>query len=201
MADENAIVPAEKNQRQPLGEVMAEYVSSDIKNIAYDVGINTVLPGLLDVAHQGIISFFDSILHPYGNNIRYKNYAVNSSPRYNRAETYHGSYARQNGSSKQQPDTREQQKLDRIEAVHNYVFGTYEKAYETLYEMRDQIDKTGSVTVAEFYDIGTDQNPVSSDWGWGWKDLSDKTGTRIVTVHVNGDKKYMIRLPKAVALT
>lgn len=196
MADE--IISAD-NKKQPITEVMAEYVSSDIKGIAYDVGINTVLPGLLDVAHQGIVSLVDAIIHPYGNNIRYKNYAVNSSPRLNKADTYHGSYARSNGQSRQ-PDIREQQKIDRISAVHDYVFLTYEKAYETLYEMRDQIDKTGSVTVAEFYDIGTDQNPVSSDWRYGWTDLSDKTGTRIVTVHVNGEKRYMIRLPKAVSL-
>lgn len=183
-----------------VSSLMKDYVSTNVKDIGYNVLTDVIIPGVLDVIHQSFITFADNIFHPYGNN--------NSSTRYirehkygNRADMYHDSYKSSNPQSRDY-DRQEQLKMDRIAAVHDWIFDSEGDAYSTLLYLRDRIDSSEVATVADFYDSkGVGETPKPNDWKWGWKDLSDKRGVKVVPVRTMGAiRGFQIRLPKAEAV-
>ena len=198
MAD-NKIVPANEGDRATISSVFKECVSSDIRGIGYDVLVDTVIPGGLDLLHQAIVSVLDRTLHPYGQNRGYSSNYIRMQ-RYGqpatRAEQYHQSY----GSSSMKKDYAKQQKeqkeMDRIEMVYVWPFYIEGKAVADLEELKERIKLHGKVTVAEFYDICTDQLPQSPDWDWGWVNLDS---ARIIKGRDgNGNSCFFINLPRVI---
>ena len=197
MADNTPQVIEPNSEDKKLSEIMSEYVTADAKTIGYNVLANTVIPGFLDVVRQALSSALDEFIHPYGPNyntgIREYRYSRNQS-NMSRADRYHGSY-KASGSVQ---TTREKRELDRIEAVHSTPIYDEDLAKYVLVEMRQDIVKSGNVTVAQFYDYSHTRTPISNDWDWGWTDLSDKVKWREYPGRdENGTPCWYIRLPRA----
>lgn len=193
--DIQVVEPNEEKQR-PIGDIMADYVTADAKSIGYNVLANTVIPGVLDVVRQALSSALDEFIHPYGpNNTGIREYRYSrSQPNASRADRYHNSY-KANGAVQA---TKERRELDRIEAVHSTPIYNEDLAKYVILEMRQDILKSGNVTVAQFYDYSHTRTPISNDWDWGWTDLTDRMKWREYKGRdENGVECWYIRLPRA----
>ena len=50
---------AKKNNS--VGSLMKDYVSTNVKDIGYNVLTDVIIPGVLDVIHQSFITFADNL--------------------------------------------------------------------------------------------------------------------------------------------
>lgn len=193
MAEENN---AQVEKKSTFGDIMGEYVSTNVKETGYNVLIDVVIPGTIDVIHQALVAIVDNTLHPYTS--RNKNGTSSSVNRSSSAaDRYHRSYKRE--YEKQQQTTQSNQtEQDRIELAYNWRFDDEGQAQITLEYLRDCIDKTRSAAVAQFFDSpGVREVPKAADWEWGWTDLSERNGVRVIAIRSFGRVQYyQIRLPK-----
>lgn len=77
------------------------------------------------------------------------------------------------------------------------LFETWEKAEEVRLDLLETVKKSGVATVAELYEFSglkTD-NYMHNKWGW-----ANLTGTMVKAVYDNGDRRFMIKLPKPIPI-
>lgn len=163
----------------------------DAKEAVFDVNKDIIMPGIksliVNILHGAVNTIFGSSGNRPYSGTSYTSYG--SSPIHN--VSYNQAYDANKPIGVQQ--TAQQTKIQEMYDVSNVIFDSRGEAEEVLSRMIETINRYGSVSVSDFYDL-IGQNIAFTADKYGWRDLS----TGVVQNCLSGG--YRLLLPNVIPL-
>lgn len=182
--DREKIEPITKNvtvkKESEFKKFKNNFFAEDVKTVKGQVFMDVILPGIQRLFTDSVKTWVDVLVYgtrtrnkdSRSGNISYSSYYDRNKPEYNKIP--------QSTYNKNVFNFNEVVLFDRGEAE------------EVLMSLRDQIDRYGVVSVADFYDMVGQSAPYTAN-KYGWRDLRDVGIDRV-------RDGYSINFPKATAL-
>ena len=141
-------------QKESLGVRLKKMIlPGDIKDIRHYAIHNVLIPGM----KSGFLALVEMAF--YGQ--------VRGGGRYNTNRPTNYSYTSTNAAQSQYSRQSISQRDRSVHNFNNIIFETYSDAADVVETLLDILDRTGVVTVADFYEASR-QTPDWADVDWGW---------------------------------
>lgn len=167
-------------KKKTLGQKISEtFVEEDVTNVGQYILFDVIIPKAKDILSDIITGAVDMLLYGEISPNRRKSQSNRQPVNY---VNYYG------GNSRLNTQTRTRNSI----SVDSFLFESRQDAEEILSQMNDIVDRYGSVSVADFYQM-IGQIGEYTDNKFGWENLSTARIRR-----VNGG--FVIELPRVICI-
>lgn len=168
----------DKSEMQKIADT---FIAEDVKNVKNYILSDVLVPVIKKAVSDIVTNGVNMILYgePKKGSTKYDGNDIQTS--------YRSYYDEKNR------DPRNAQTYGRLYSFKNVILATRIDAENVLDQMNAILNKYGSVTVADYYDLVGAPN-VYTDYKYGWRDL------RSAYIYRNNDDSYSLKLPKALPL-